>query len=472
MTARLLTSIAAVVACSASFGAPLTAALDGRAAATPSRAAAKPNVLFLFTDDQRADTIAALGNPHIKTPNLDRLVQSGFAFTNAYCMGGTRPAVCLPSRTMLHSGRSLFHLAIVNRGPNFGKSMKAAGYETFHVSKRGNTPHALHKSFDHSSYLNDFQERAGGYAGRTAANRFLKFLGERNGTKPFFAYIGFAGPHDPRGTNPEFRKLYDPAKMPLPASYRPFHPFDNGEMVIRDERLEKWPRTKAAIRKHLFDYYAMISHMDYQIGRIFKALEDRGEFKNTIIIFSSDHGLAIGSHGLMGKQNLYEDGMKVPLIASGPGIPHGNSPAFAYLFDIYPTVCDFVGAPIPRILEGKSLKPVIAGKRPAVRDTVFLAYRHVQRAVRRGDWKLIRYPQVDVTQLFNLKNDPHEIHDLAADPRYSRKVGEILKLLKEQQKLFDDPQPLTVPNPKPAKVDVKTFFKNLPKKKRRKRRKK
>ncbi|MFQ5733743.1 MAG: sulfatase-like hydrolase/transferase [Planctomycetaceae bacterium] len=437
-----------------------------------AHAAKKPNVLFLFTDDQRADTIAALGNPHIKTPNLDRLVKSGFTFHNAYCMGSTRGAVCLPSRTMLHSGRSLFRLKNVNTGPNFGKSMTAAGYETFHISKRGNTPHALHKGFDHSSYLNDRKERAGGYAGRTAANAFIEFFKSRRKGKPFFAYLGFAGPHDPRGTNAEFRKLYDPAKMPLPANYKPFHPFDNGEMGVRDERLEKWPRTKAAVRKHLFDYYAMISHMDFQIGRIFKTLEDAGEFENTIIVFSSDHGLAIGSHGLFGKQNLYEHSMKSPLIFSGPGIPQGKSDAFAYLFDIYPTVCDLVGAAIPKSLEGKSLRPVIAGRKTAVRDTVFLAYRHVQRAVRRGDWKLIRYPQVNVTQLFNLRDDPYERRNLAGVARLAPKAKELLQRLKAQQKLYADTLPLTVENPKPAKVDVKTFFKNLPVKKRRKRRKK
>ena len=435
-----------------------------------ARAAERPNVLFLFTDDQRADTIAALGNPHIKTPNLDRLVNSGFTFDNAYCMGSTKGAVCLPSRTMMHSGRSLFRLSGVNKGPNFGKSMTAAGYETFHVSKRGNTPHALHKSFDHSSYLRDRQERAGGYAGSTAANRFIEFLGKRKTGKPFFAYIGFAGPHDPRGTNAEFRKPYDRSKIPLPANYKPFHPFDNGDMLIRDERLEKWPRTKAAVRRHLFDYYAMISHMDYQIGRIFKTLKDRGEFRNTIIIFSSDHGLAVGSHGLFGKQNLYEHSMKSPLIFSGPGIPKGKSDAFAYLFDIYPTVCDFTGAPIPKQLEGRSLKAVIKGKKRSVRDTVFLAYKNVQRAVRRGDWKLIRYPKVDVTQLFNLKDDPHELKNLADDSRHADRVRKMMTLLKAQQKLYNDPHPLTVPNPKPSKVDVKTFFKNPPKKKRRKKR--
>lgn len=421
-------------------------------------AADRPNVLFLFTDDQRADTIAAVGNPHIKTPHLDRLAGEGFSFTNAYCMGGTIPAVCLPSRTMMHTGRSLFRLQNVENGPHFGKSLREAGYETWHLSKRGNTPHALHKVFEHSAYLKDQEERAGGYSGRTEADRAIEFLKGRTRDRPFFMYLGFAGPHDPRGTNAEFRALYDVDRIPLPANYRPFHPFDNGEMLIRDERLEAWPRTEAAIRRHLFDYYAMISHIDHQIGRIFQALEELGEWDNTIIVFSSDHGLAIGSHGLMGKQNVYEDGMKAPLLFRGPGIPHGRSPAFAYLFDIYPTVCDLVGAPIPAEVEGKSLAPVLRGEREGVRETVFLAYRDVQRAVRQGDWKLIRYPQVDVTQLFDLRADPHEMHNLADDPQQAGQVGELLDLLRSEQAAWGDSQPLEVADPKPAAVDVETFF--------------
>ncbi len=417
----------------------------------------RPNILFLLTDDQRADTIAALGHPHIKTPHLDRLVNEGFTFTNAYCMGSTIPAVCLPSRTMLHSGRSLFRLKGVEDGPHFGKSLRDAGYETWHIGKRGNTPQALQKVFEHSEYLKDQEERAGGFAGRTEADRAIEFLRNRKRERPFCMYIAFAGPHDPRGTNPEYRALYDADALPLPANYRRFHPFDNGELLVRDERLETWPRTEAAIRGHLHDYYAMITHMDAQIGRIFQALADLGQWDETLIIFSSDHGLAIGSHGLMGKQNLYEDGMKPPLLFRGPGIPHGRSDAFAYLFDIYPTVCDFVGAPLPPEVEGKSLAPVIRGERPAVRDTVFLAYRDVQRAVRHGDWKLIRYPQVGVTQLFNLKSDPHERHNLADDAAHAKKVTEMLERLQTQQASFADTQPLTVENPKPAAVD-EAFF--------------
>ena len=217
-------------------------------------------------------------------------------------------------------------------------------------------------------------------------------------------------------------------------------------------------RTEQAVRQHLFDYYAMISHMDHQIGRIFAALEESGEWDRTVIAFSSDHGLAIGSHGLFGKQNVYEDGMKPPLVFRGPGVAQGESDAFAYLFDIYPTLCDLAGVDVPEGLDGRSLAPVIRGETDGVRDTVFLAYRDVQRAVRHGDWKLIRYPQVDMTQLFNLADDPHELHNLADDPAQAARVQDMRARLSREQQLSDDELPLKVDDPKPAAVDVDTFF--------------
>jgi arylsulfatase A-like enzyme len=210
----------------------------------------------------------------------------------------------------------------------------------------------------------------------------------------------------------------------------------------------------------LRDYYAVITYQDEQIGRILRTLKQAGEYDNTIIIFSSDQGIAIGSHGLMGKQNLYEHSMGVPLIFRGPGIPSGkSSDAFAYLFDVYPTVCDLVGAEIPDSLEGKSLAPVIRGKSGQVRDTIFLAYKDVQRAVRRGHWKLIRYPEVNKTQLFNLRDDPYETKDLSTNPAYSDRVRQLMALMREQQKLFGDTAPLSVEHPKPAEVDLEYFRK-------------
>src|SRR6185295_12363812 len=125
---------------------------------------------------------------------------------------------------------------------------------------------------------------------------------------------------------------------PLPPDFLPQHPFDNGEMTVRDEKLAPWPRTPENIRSQLADYYALITFMDLQIGRILAALDKSGAAQDTIVVFSSDQGLALGSHGLMGKQNLYESGMKVPLIFAGPGIPKGQADALVYLHDIYPTV--------------------------------------------------------------------------------------------------------------------------------------
>jgi len=420
--------------------------------------AGHPNVLFLFTDDQRADTIHELGNETILTPSLDQIAQSGFVFRNAYCMGSTLGAVCQPSRHMMHSGMSLFRYDPKKKKGTFGDVMRRAGYETYHQSKQRNTPQLYHTAFEHSSYLDDVRERNSGHHGRTAANdaiHFLKHTWKKD--RPFFMYIGFAGPHDPRVADTRWLGRYDRRTISLPANYQPFHPFDNGELLVRDEKLASWPRTEDTVRRHIRDYYACISSIDHNIGRMITALKDLGEFENTIIVFSSDHGLALGSHGLFGKQNVYEHSMKAPLFFSGPGIPHGESNAFAYLFDIFPTVVDLVGGKVPDGLDGISLAPVIHGQKNKVRDTIFLAYKSVQRAVRKDDWKLICYPRINKTQLFHLSEDPHELKDLADDATQADRLSKMMAILREQQKQFGDFTLLTSESPEPALID-ETYF--------------
>jgi arylsulfatase A-like enzyme len=421
----------------------------------------RPNVLFLFTDDQRQDTISALGNPHIETPNLDKLVESGFVFRNAYCMGGFSAAVCLPSRMMTLRGRAWFSVRNMPKdAPNFVTSMNEAGYLSYHHGKRGNTDKEVHKRFAQSHYLRDHDIRRSGRPGKIAADDAIKFLHQRDKDRPFFMYLAFATPHDPRIATRKYLNMYHSDKIPIPPNFKPFHPFDNGELLIRDEKLAPWPRTEAVIRQHLRDYYAVITALDEQIGRIVQALKDTGEYENTIIIFSSDQGIAIGSHGLMGKQNLYEHSMRVPLVFCGPGIGKGKScDAFAYLFDVYPTVCELAGADVPEGLDGKSLAPIMQGKIESVRDTIFLAYKDVQRAVRHGPWKLLQYPQINKTQLFDLQHDPFETKNLADDPAYTGKVNELMNLMAEQQKLFGDTQPLVSQDPRPPAVDL-SFFEN------------
>lgn len=410
----------------------------------------KPNVLFLLTDDQRADTIAALGNPAIRTPNLDSLVRRGMAFRNAYCMGGNLPAVCTPSRNMILSGRAYTRYNNIASGndPNFPDSLKAAGYETYHYGKRGNTATEIQAKFDTNRYLTN--DSRAGVPGKAIADGAIDFLNQRKGDRPFFLYLAFDVPHDPHNPTPEDLASYDPREIPLPRNYLPVHPFDNGEMVVRDELLAPWPRTKEEIRHQLHEYYAVITGMDRQIGRILQTLRERGEEENTIIVFAADQGVAIGSHGLIGKQSLYDAAMRAPLVFVGPGIPHGQSEALVYLMDIYPTILDLLSIPRPSVLDGESFRPALEKRSLAARESLFLAYRSFQRGIRDQRYKLILYPDVGRRQLFDLRKDPNEIRDLASQQNQQSRIAQMTAKLEAWQQRLNDPLPLVSANPKPA----------------------
>ncbi|HEX4128883.1 MAG TPA: sulfatase-like hydrolase/transferase [Pirellulales bacterium] len=411
----------------------------------------RPNVLFLFADDQRPDGLAVLGNPVLKTPQLDRLFSQGMVLRNAYCLGSNVSAVCSPSRNMLLSGRAYFRWKgnfASGSDPNFPDTMKAAGYETYHHGKRGNVAREINEKFETNKYVKDDYDRTNGEPCRDIVDDAIGFLNGRNADRPFFMYLAFSNPHDPRVAAEKYRALYDESKIPLPKNYLPQHPFDNGEMTVRDEKLAPWPRTEDEIRRQLHDYYAVISAMDYHIGRLLERLDALELTDDTIIIYSSDHGLSLGSHGLMGKQNLYDHSMRSPLCFKGPGIKPGRSDALVYLLDIFPTVCDLVGAPIPSGLDGRSFAGVLNGKQATARDTIFLAFRDVQRAERDERWKLIVYPQVGVTQLFDLKNDPDEMHNLAGDPDQAARIEVLMAKLQAEQRHYGDTLPLRVAEPK------------------------
>jgi len=436
-----------------SFAACVLTLVGTTATADDKPSVKRPNVLFLFADDMRADSIAALGNPAIRTPNLDGLVSRGFVFRNAYCLGGNSPAVCTPSRNMLLSGKAFFRwqgLLAPGDAPNFPLSMRDAGYQTYHHGKKGNTATNIQARFEIDKYVNENVERTSGEPGRLVVDDAIAFLRERPNDRPFFMYLAFGNPHDPRVAAEKYLDQYDRDRLPLPKNFRPLHPFDNGEMIVRDEKLAAWPRTESEIRRHIHEYNAVMTAFDFHIGRLLRTLAELKLDDNTIMIFSADQGIALGSHGLMGKQNLYDAAMKSPLVFAGPGIPSGRSDALVYLLDIYPTVCDLVGAAMPFGLDGRSFQPVLDGKSKAARSDLFLAYRQVQRAWRDERWKIIRYPQVNVTQLFDLETDPDEMHNLAGEPSQAERVQRMLAKLRDSQTSFGDTQPLTVDNPQPA----------------------
>ena len=459
------------------LGALLLAA-TGRAADQPA-APARPNILFLFADDQRADTIAAHGNPHITTPNLDQLVHAGFSFRGNYVFGSNSGAVCVPSRAMLMSGKSWFNVdtAKLTGTKLLPELLGENGYTTFGTGKWHNGEESWKRAFQHGSNIffggmadhtqvpvkdlgpdGKLSARHTGkkFSSELFADAAIDFLKNHDAQKPFFAYVAFTAPHDPRQPPEAYREPYYRHLPPLPANFLPQLPFDNGMVQGgRDENLGAWPRTEAMIRDQLAEYYGLITHMDEQIGRILVALKQTGHAEDTLIIYAADNGLALGSHGLLGKQNVFEHSMRVPLVLAGPGIPRDKSTrAFTYLLDIYPTLCDLLGMQRPPGLEGESLRPLWEGKQASVRDSVFLPFIQIQRAVRDERWKLIVYPKISHLQLFDLQNDPDETTNLIDRPESAEPTRRLLALMKQWQAKVGDTLEIPTHNQPPARIDL------------------
>jgi arylsulfatase A-like enzyme len=445
----------------------------------PVVAADRPNVLFLFADDMRADTIAAHGNPHIKTPHLDKLAARGFSFRSNYVCGGSSGAVCVASRAMLMSGK--VWLQIDNNTLKGEKLLpellREHGYTTFGTGKWHNGQPSWLRSFqrgktvmfggmsDHTKVpVRDLgadgkltAERVGEkFSSELFADSAIEFLKSHDGQEPFFAYVAFTAPHDPRQPPLEFREPYYKSLPPLPTNFLPQLPFDNGMMQGgRDENLGAWPRTEKMIRDQLAEYYGLITHLDEQIGRIIAALQQSGQADNTIVIFAADNGLALGSHGLLGKQSVFEHSMRTPLIIAGPGVPRDkSSAAFSYLFDLFPTLCDVLKIEPPAGLTGHSLQPIWTGQESHVRDSVFLPFMQLQRSIRDKRWKLIAYPKIGHWQLFDLQADPFETKNLIDQPEHAAEVARLQKLLTESQAKFGDKLELPATNKPPPAIDL------------------
>lgn len=436
----------------------------------------RPNVLFLFADDQRADALGAWGNPVIRTPHLDQLIERGYGFRNNYCYGSNSGAVCIPSRVMVHTGKRWHDSDQQMTGQvTLGEHLRKADYDTFATGKWHNGKPSLLRSFaagknifmggmcDHTKVpiseivAGELESRGIGekFSSELFADAAIEFLEGRQGDKPFFAYVAFTAPHDPRNPPLEYREAYYAAPPSLPINFLPQHPFNNGSLLIRDEMLAPWPRPADMIQRQLCEYYGLITHMDEQIGRILAALQKTPGGENTIIVYAADHGLAMGSHGLLGKQSLYEHSMKCPLVFVGPGIPElQETSAFSYLYDIFPTLCELLQIAPPPDLGGHDLSPIWRGEQPSVRETIFLPYMKSQRAIRSGDWKLIVYPDTNYVQLFNLQQDPHELTNLAGKPEHAEKQAALWELMTTAQQEVGDELALTTEDPQPLTIDL------------------
>jgi choline-sulfatase len=473
--------------------APAEAAVDS----ISGQSGRRPNILFILADDQSPFDFRFY-NPSstLEAPVIEQLAASGMVVDRAYHMGSFSGAVCLPSRTMLMTGRDLWQLPI---GP--GRShcppdiadyslpalFNAAGYDTMRTCKEGNSYEAANERF---RIRHDATKRGGTADSGSAwhAQRVLDYLKQRQATdseQPFLIFLGFSHPHDVRDGTPELLAKYgasnhtdeatpppaDPRQPPLPENWLPEHPFDHGHIDVRDEVDVSgvWRRRdEATIRNEIGRQFACSENIDRQIGRVLAQLAEMGELEQTWIFYTADHGMAIGRHGLQGKQNLYEHTWRVPLIVKGPGVaPGSRAVGNVYLSDILATLCDICDIQPPATQTGSSFLPVLLGQQSAVRQLLYGAYSGGQqpgmRSLRIGDWKLIKYESPTgglQTQLFQLADNPHEFlqshqrpevwertgvqpsashRDLADDPRYSEVRRRMERLLLAEMVRRGDP---------------------------------
>lgn len=463
---KLVSFLSATVLMMITGASPLTAG-------SPDR----PNVLFIITDDQSYEAIGEFGLVDIETPNLDRLVKQGTTFTHAYNMGAWSGAICVASRTMLVTGRSLYDAGAFepqlrdNVDDTWPRLMKAAGYRTYFAGKwhvkadlhdlfdevrnpRGGMPmttggynRPIEGGFDTwdpaDPALHGFWRGGKHWSEVTADDAVESLEAAAEQADPFFMYIAFNAPHDPRQAPQEYLDRYPLERIKTPETYQPLYPYLDEIGVgkgLRDEVLAPFPRTEYAVKVHRREYFAIITHLDAQIGRIVDALEESGQADNTWLFFTSDHGLAAGHHGLLGKQNMYDHSLRVPFMVVGPGVPENHRIEDAiYLQDAMATALDLADADHPDHLYFHSLLPQIAGESSGTHyPSVLGSYLGKQRAIIRDGWKLILYPLAEAVRLYHVAADPTEAMDLAGDPQHEARKRQLFADLLELQAELGD----------------------------------
>ncbi|MGB4710729.1 MAG: sulfatase-like hydrolase/transferase [Fuerstiella sp.] len=440
-------------------------------------AADKPNILFIFADDQAFHTIHQQGNSEIKTPHLDELFSKGTSFTHTYNQGGWNGAVCVASRTMLNTGRYLWHALKdeeslksewVPSNKMWAQQLATAGYQTFFTGKwhvkadpnkvfevarnvRGGMPNQTPAGYDRPKSRDDnawkpwdtsFEGfwKGGKHWSEVLGDDAVDYMNmAKADERPFFMYLAFNAPHDPRQSPKEFVDMYPVDDIKVPASFAPLYPYDIGIKTLRDELLAPYPRTEYSVQVNRQEYYAIITHMDQQIGRILKSLKETGQEDNTWIFFTADHGLSCGNHGLLGKQNMYDHSVRIPFVVVGPGVEAGRHIGKRiYMQNVMPTTLELAGVTKPEHVEFESLLPLLKDGSPEVSGDVYGAYINVQRMVTVGNEKLVMYPKTGVSLLYNLKDDPEELRDLSSkDGSHATKKRLFKEFLVHQQVVGD-----------------------------------
>lgn len=447
-------------------------------AAGASDVAAKPskikNILYIISDDLKASALRCYGDTICETPNIDKLASEGMVFNRAYSQG----VVCAPSRPSIMFSRyrdfdakklksfpqffkeqgwytarvsKIFHMPIpraIVEGSD-GVDYPASWTERFNCKAAEEATPGAYSCLNTNMFTNELEGRSGaGTADRMyvavrskgegsdlpdhmAASKAIELLQEHK-DKPFVLAVGFVRPHYPMVAPTKYFDSYSHEDIEMPEKRE--NDWDDipeagiPKFTAASSGLDKYPENQ----KRMWEaYYASMSFMDAQLGRVLDELDRLGLRENTAIVFTSDHGYHLGEHDFWQKANLHEEVTRVPLIVSAPGYKPGRTDSIVELADIYPTVVALAGLEPPEQCHGLSLMPVLANPKAKIRDYAFSYYRDDGNAIRGDRWAYISYGDKG-EELYDMDNDPNQFTNLAKKPEYRSVLNECRSVLKKK----------------------------------------
>jgi N-acetylglucosamine-6-sulfatase len=436
------------------------------AAALVARAADRPNLVFILTDDQRWDCLSAAGHPFVKTPNIDRIAAEGAYFNNAFV---TIP-LCSPSRACFLTGKYSHSNGVINNTnamapishtlDTFYTHLRDGGYETAMIGKlHMGLDDSPRPGFDHWAVfkgqgryidcplnINGTETPIKGYVTDVLTDKTVEFIRKDHGGKPFALWLGHKAVHGPYRPADRHKDLYSTEALPQRPDVKDV---DNKGKPALTRKVADPPKDHPAygvtddiVRNQL----RCLAAVDESVGRVLKTLEETGQLDNTLVVFASDNGYLWNEHHLGDKRVAYEESIRIPLVMRYPKLikPGTKVDQMVLNIDLAPTVLELAGARPIENVHGKSLVPLFKGDASAWRQSALLEYFlekqypnvETWQGVRTADWKYIHYTDLkDMDELYDLKNDPYEMNNVIADPANAKQLD---TLKSELKKLLDE----------------------------------
>ena len=433
-------------------GLSTTALLSGLP--TRARAADRPNLVFILTDDQRWDALSCAGNAVLRTPNLDRLATEGVRFTNHFCT----TSICCASRasflTGMYASRHGVHefstpLRPEQLAASYPGLLREAGYRTAFIGKWGLGGKLPKEAFDYFEgfpgqglyFPKDHDQESEQHLTRKIEAQGKGFIERVPEGQPFCLALSTKAPHvqdghpDPFRFDPVYADLYETAEIPAPptANERCFKLLP--EFLQESEGRRRWQHrfaNDAMRQRSIKNFYRLVTGVDRLVGTLLDTLSARGLLDNTVVAFTSDNGFFLGEHGLAGKWLAYEESIRLPLLVRDPRLPLSRQgrvcESTSLNIDLAPTLLDLAGVSVPTEMQGRSLVPLVQGRTPEWRTDWFYEHRFKHQfippseAVRTDRWKYLVYPTHQREELYDLQADPGEIDNLAGQSQFAAQL--------------------------------------------------